>query len=83
MEQDPPFAAAIMARAFSLRVGMGSIILRHLHPADQRGPPEAQGLLARLAVGAGPSPLPTEDLGLMSLGSDLVQLLHEEEDNLL
>ncbi|KAG0442805.1 hypothetical protein HPB47_015602 [Ixodes persulcatus] len=83
MEQDPSFAAAIVARAPCLRAGMGSIVLRHLHPADQRGPPEVQDLLAGPTVGAGPLPLPTKDLGLMSLGADMVQLLHEEEDDLL
>lgn len=83
MERDPPFAAAIMARAPRLRVAADPVVLLHLHPADQRGPPEAQDLLAGPAVEAGPLPLPAENLGLMDLGADMVQLLHDEEDVLL
>ncbi|KAG0415326.1 hypothetical protein HPB47_007512 [Ixodes persulcatus] len=83
MEQDPPFAAAIIARAPRLRDGAGPIVLRHVHLPDQSGPPGAQDLLAGPVVGAGPLPLPAEYLGLMDLGADMVQLLHEEEDDLL
>lgn len=57
-------------------------VLRHLHPADQREPPEAQDL-AEPAVGASPLPVAAEDLGLMDLGADMVQLLHNKEDDLL